>query len=271
MKKLLTLLLCFSMLYVASAQVACHADTARYRDSSAGVYPLPYEAQMSPNGGINRAACLGRPYRFVFTVKVADSLTFGGVRLPLDSVRLATNGAIAGLPAGITYSCNPPNCSFEKNTYGCVLLSGTPTAANPLTNYNLVITGTVVIQGFGISQTFPGNFAQGAYTLKLVATNSPECPPTTNYEATDALFSNLSFTPNPASQTLQLNFNTLTNNDLQINIIDLTGKILITQKQNFSVGQQTMNIETAWLPNGIYFLQIQQFDKTLTKKLIIQH
>jgi hypothetical protein len=271
MKKILSLSFCLSMVYAISAQVACFADTALYRNSAAGVYPLPYEAQVSPTGGINRAACLGRPYRFVFTVKVADSLTFGGVRLPLDSVRLATSGAIAGLPIGITYSCNPPTCNFQKNTYGCVLLTGTPTAANPLANYNLVITGTVVIQGFPISETFPGSFAPGSYTLKLVAANAPECPATTSNEDLNERFSNLSLAPNPASQNLKISFNALFDNELRFKIIDLTGKIVSTQKQMVSQGKQEIDVETALLPNGIYFLQIQQLDQTLTQKFIVQH
>ncbi len=271
MKKILLLFFYLFTFYRISAQVACLPDTASYRDSSAGVYPLPYEAQLSPNGGINRAACLGKPYRFVFTVKVADSLTFGGVRLPLDSVRLATSGAMTGLPNGISYKCNPPTCSFQKNTYGCVLLSGTPTAANQLGNYNLVITGTVVVQGFGISETFPGNFAPGSYTLRLVAANSAECPATTHNEEENNLLTNFTLMPNPAHQQLKITYNSLINSDLNIKVIDLMGKVWIAKTESNSQSQQEITIATDLLPNGIYFLQIQKNNKVFAQKFIIQH
>jgi hypothetical protein len=257
--------------FQSQAQIACFADTARYRDSTAGVFPLPYDAQLSPSGGINRPACLGKPYRFVFTVKVSDSISVSGMRLPLDSVRLAPSGAISGLLVGISYACNPPSCSFTKNTYGCVLLNGTPTVSNPLNNYNLVITGSVVIQGFPISQSFPGALSPGVYTLRLVAANSPDCPPTTENDERFLRNDNLQLMPNPANERMKIHFNAPPKNDLNIKIMDLMGNIWQNERLRTSEGEQNLSIETLSMPNGIYLLQMQQEGKIFIKRFVVQH
>jgi Secretion system C-terminal sorting domain len=270
MKPIFCLFLSVFLYFQSQAQVACLADTARYRDSTAGVFPLPYDAQLSPSGGINRPACLGKPYRFVFTVKVSDSISVSGTRLALDSIRLAPSGAITGLPVGMSYACNPPSCSFVKNTYGCVLLNGTPAVSNPLNNYNLVIAGSVVIQGFPLSQTFPGALSPGVYTLRLVAANSPDCPPTTQNDEI-SLNSNLQLMPNPANEMIKIHFNALQTTDLNLKIIDLMGNIWQNEHLRASKGEQNLSINTFTMPNGIYLLQMQHEGKTFIKRFAVQH
>ncbi len=270
MKPIFCLFLSIFLYFQSQAQVACLADTARYRDSTAGVFPLPYDAQLSPNGGINRPACLGKPYRFVFTVKVSDSISVSGTRLPLDSVRLAPSGAITGLPVGMSYACNPPSCSFIKNTYGCVLLNGTPAASNPLNNYNLVIAGSVVIQGFPLSQTFPGALSPGVYTLRLVAANSPDCPPTTENNEIQ-LNLNPQLMPNPANETIKIHFNAHQPADLNLKIMDLMGNIWQNELLRNLSGEQNLSIETVTMPNGIYLLQMQYAGNLFIKRFVVKH
>ena len=115
---------------------ACDPDTL-YRDSIAGVYPRPL-SDVNPNGGIDTFACIGQPFEFVFTVIIPDTFSFNGLLLTLLSAEIATSGAVTGLPAGMGYACNPPDCIFPADSIGCIVLQGIPDATNqPADLYNL--------------------------------------------------------------------------------------------------------------------------------------
>ncbi|MBK7303479.1 MAG: hypothetical protein IPI90_09535 [Saprospiraceae bacterium] len=55
-------------------------------------------------------------FEFNLTVKISDTVTIPGVPIPvnLNNAKIATKDAISGLPKGITYECNPPDCVFLK-------------------------------------------------------------------------------------------------------------------------------------------------------------
>ncbi|MFQ5448097.1 MAG: hypothetical protein ACE5FF_14330, partial [Saprospiraceae bacterium] len=110
MKRLSLTFLALSFFALASAQ-DCQPDEI-YADSSNGVYPLPYDSIISPNGGINECAVIGQPYEFTFTVVVGDTFTFGAFSFPLDSISVTS---VQGLPEGLNYACNPAtSCSFPS-------------------------------------------------------------------------------------------------------------------------------------------------------------
>lgn len=78
-------------------------------------------------------------------------------------------------------------------------------------------------------------------------------------------FINFEFYPNPANENIQIRIpNTLQN--LQINVLDITGKTLKT-----SLLRNTLNeLYVGDLPSGIYLLQLLTDKEHITKKLIIE-
>lgn len=268
MKKIFTLITFISCSFSLFAQV-CLPDTVRYRDSTAGVFPLPYDPLLSPNGGINKPACLGRPYSFTFTVKVSDSISFNGLRLPLDSLYIATTGAVTGLPTGISYSCNPPSCSFRRRTYGCIVLSGTPAQSNTLGDFQLRITGTAVLSGFPLQQTFPSANFPGEYKIRLLAANSTECTASTA-DALSEEVSGLQVAPNPNNGHARILLSSVFEGNIDIKIIDITGKILDRRSIRLFQGANSLELAAENLPNGIYMLQLAKGEKTMTGRFVIQ-
>jgi hypothetical protein len=68
------------------------------------------------------AGCPGQPYSATLTLGVpSDTLGFPVTNVVVDN--------ITDLPPGITYACEPSNCTFPGGTKGCIVLSGTPTTA----------------------------------------------------------------------------------------------------------------------------------------------
>jgi hypothetical protein len=266
-------------IFLAQAQTPCTPDN-RYRDSTAGVYPLPFVPVTNPNGGINKAACIGKAYSFVWTVKITDSVTVpnplgtGTITTAIDSVTLATTGAIQNLPTGITYACNPPSCVFKKNTMGCVALSGTATAANTVGVKKLVISGKVfgpliaLLYPQGYPLTFPGAIAEGEYNLNLYANGDTRCNVATK-ELTDV--SNLTATPNPTNGSTIIRFDAQINGEFQFTLRNSVGQEVLSTPLSITAGLNAFEINAQDLPNGVYFYSVSKGQLVSSQKLVVNH
>jgi hypothetical protein len=75
--------------------------------------------------------------------------------------------------------------------------------------------------------------------------------------------------PNPASTELNIVFELNNAASVKINMMDVTGKM----KKHYTVdaifGKNEMNIPTAELSSGMYFLTIQSGTQTISKKVLI--
>ncbi len=257
----------------ANAQ-ACQPDV-RYRDSLVGVYPLPVTAA-NPNGGINKPACIGRAFSFVFTVKISDTITALGRRFPLDSLTMATTGAVANLPTGLTYACNPGNCVFKKNTTGCVIIQGTPATSNMIKTYSLVISGKAFSSdplfqfGFpnGYSATFPGDLFPGEYNLRLLANNDPGCVSATN-DLTEV--SNFAAFPNPTNGKTVVTIESSVSDKFEFSLTNIMGQRLETRPLSIQAGTSAFEFNTSHLPNGIYMYALSKGSRVVSNKLIVNH
>ena len=74
-----------------------------------------------------------------------------------------------------------------------------------------------------------------------------------------ALISHIS--PNPTSSVINFDFYTPVKGELNYEITDLTGRVLISKIEMMEIGNAKINTVLDELPNGIYFLKIT-FDKT---------
>ena len=257
----------------ANAQ-ACQPDI-RYRDSLVGVYPSPVTAA-NPNGGITKPACVGRPFSFVFTVKISDTITAFGRKFPLDSLTMTTTGAVANLPTGLTYACNPGNCVFKKNTTGCVVIQGTPAATNTLKTYNLVISGKAFssdpffLLGFpnGYPAEFPGDLFPGEYRLRLLANNDPGCVSATN-DLTEV--SNFTAFPNPTNGKTVITIESSMSDKFEFSLTNIMGQRLETRPLSIQAGTSAFEFNTSHLPNGIYIYALSKGSRVVSNKLIVNH
>jgi hypothetical protein len=268
----LVAILCVFSAIQAHAQ-ACQPD-AQYRDSLVGVYPSPVTAA-NPNGGIKKAACIGKPYSFVFTVKIADTITVPLVgKIPLDSLTMATTGAVAGMPTGLTYACNPANCIFKKNTTGCVIIQGTPAATNTVKSYPLVISGKAFSSAIsflypnGYGTTFPGDLFPGSYDLKLLAANDPGCISATN-DLKEV--SNFTASPNPTNGKTIITIESSVSDNFEFTLTNVMGQRLERRTLNIQAGTSAFQFDASNLPNGIYIYALSKGSRVVSNKLIVNN
>jgi Secretion system C-terminal sorting domain len=83
-------------------------------------------------------------------------------------------------------------------------------------------------------------------------------------------FTITSIAPNPTSENLSVKFETTENTEVTINVLDIFGKVVLTQKVNTVSGFNSSNVETSQIPSGSYFLNINDGINTVTQRIIKQ-
>ncbi|MES2761972.1 MAG: T9SS type A sorting domain-containing protein [Bacteroidota bacterium] len=74
--------------------------------------------------------------------------------------------------------------------------------------------------------------------------------------------------PNPASHNLSIAINSKENSKGQVNILDISGKVISSQNITLETGKNVMSQNTTELPSGIYFVQVKCNSSFITKKLV---
>ncbi len=251
-------LILFNFFWILGIQSQNCLPDSTLRDSSAGVYPKPV-SPTNPNGGISKKACINKPYEFVFTVVVPDTVVVPAFPSPiaLEKVAIDTINAITGLPKGISYACNPPDCIFNKNTYGCLVLRGTADNTNSPGDFKPIIKMTLTINlGFPFPYVteYPGPAFPGEYILTLVSEN--DCASASNQ---GDLVLNYWY-PNP-NQGILLN---RSNQAEQIKIIDAQGRVVkFIQHPENQIDLNSLNL------HGLFYIQWIEGKKFLRQQLII--
>lgn len=262
MKKFLLLLLTAASFSAVQAQT-CVRDSSVLLNDTVVIAPLPY----SDNYQVYALAeaCIGQPYLQSFTLEVPTSFTFQGITLPITSVNIATSGALAGQPVGITYLCDPPNCVFNANTLGCILLYGTPTAVNVADTFSLVLSAIVQTQFAPVPVTFPGAVAPGSYFLVVNAANN--CS-SSAYDLHSQIIG-IKNQPNPFGQQTTIDVESITTGEFQFEVFDLLGKKVQQQSIHLFEGNNQFTFDAGNLSDGTYFYSLSNREGKVSRVMVI--
>jgi Secretion system C-terminal sorting domain len=76
--------------------------------------------------------------------------------------------------------------------------------------------------------------------------------------------------PNPTSENLTIRFENIDKEEIQVNVIDIVGKIVLTQTLTTEKGINQASINSANLPSGQYILQLSNTTQRLNRKFVKQ-
>ena len=267
MKKTLLLFGFFAFCIALNAQeVACEPDQS-FADSARVVSPLPLDPATGEGGIEMFPVCIGDPYELVFTIKIGDSATVQGFTLDLFRAEIATSGAVAGLPEGLNYFCNPPDCVFQDTTLGCIVIKGTATENNSIDTNSLVITATAILDVLGnFTSTIPGPLFAGE--LNLVVKNQGEC---SSVSTSDFLAKNLTLgnIPNPVIDRTLIEVSSEISGDFQFHVFDVAGKLMHREKVQLTIGYNAFNYDASKLGEGMYIYTLSNELGAVSQKMIV--
>lgn len=181
----------------------------------------------------------------------------------------ACNGVGASAPISVTFNASP-------TAAGTMTLSG-----NVATFTNTSTSAASYSWDFGdftnSSATAPAHAyaVNGTYTVVLTAINA-NCTDTISFivDVTVGLnelasSSNLTIFPNPANETVKVAFEQNTNDLIQIELIDATGRV-ITQVNSLEIGTNKVSFDVANLSSGFYTVRLTNANGSENQKLMIQ-
>ncbi len=249
MKTFLTFLAVLGFCPPAHSQV-CIPNPLAVLAGIPGLYPLPTDSL--PPGA------LGVAYSETITVIVPSDTTLdlsaitGIPGLPTMSLTINYEklNSISGLPSGIAHACNPSNCEWPGSGNGCIKLSGTPTQNGPFTvsldlDLNVEVpAGVPIIGGSPLDVPLP-------ITYDLVIE-----PLVVGLEQNSFPAMTMSVSPNPAGDFINVNFDANVSGEFTIGIYDGNGRNITVENGYAAMGINTIQLNTAAFPSGIYLLRL---------------
>lgn len=277
MKRLFLLMTTICLLSGINAQT-CLPDTTLA--DTIVISPFPYDAEMSPDGGLKDTACVGLQYAYTMTVNVPDTFQTALGDAPLIHVAFATQGAITYDPPlpNFTYVCNPPDCVFPGGETGCVEIQGIAVESE-IGSHLALFTGVVVVESI-----------LGPLTVDIMFPdpNSPIVPPG-EYDLVvrdPATFDNcdgvvgtndylkevfsLSNRPNPFSGFTQIEVQSLISGEYDFKVTSLLGQEVHRERVQIVQGTNTIDFDGSQLPNGIYLYALTDGRASVSQKMIVQ-
>lgn len=204
-----------------------------------------------------KPACIEEPYNQSVTINVQPFITVSGVAIPVSSISIPTAGAIQNLPAGLSYSCDPPNCVFNANTLGCMLLYGTPVSSNTAPDTLDLIIGAVVVSPLlgPIPVTFPNNGATPDDHYYLILRPTGQCTVSGAVEPA-ATFGAARALPNPFSGQTSIELQSAQAGNARFEVFDLFGRPLHGETLQLAEGENQFPYDGSLLPDGAYFFSL---------------
>lgn len=233
-------------------------------NDSVGVFPLPYVE--GEGGGIPDTACLNTPYQTNFTI-VVDTFTIGTVEAVPDFLVI---DSVLNLPEGLTFKCNPEDCTYLPQEPGCASIYGIPTGDAGV--YSLEIYGTAFFLGGAISQAiaFPDpSIAPGEYLLYVREEGSENCTVISSLPESPEAINSVSIAPNPFNGFTQVSINAEESGSYLFTVTDLLGKVVATQNTNVTVGDNQFTFDGSNLAKGVYIYSLSQGKNVVSGKFVV--
>ena len=76
--------------------------------------------------------------------------------------------------------------------------------------------------------------------------------------------------PNPATNHLAVTFNTTATTHMQIQLVDISGRVVFEKAEDAAQGNNMLNINVSGYSKGIYFLTLRSENTTQVKKIVIE-
>ena len=191
---------------------------------------------------------------------------FGNVDVTVNHLII---DSISGLPSngqdGFEYNCTPSNCTFPAETFGCLILYGTPWEELGGTTIPIQIHATLNGTGMVFGNPINNN-------MPLVFDFDIEVLPRDIQTNTNSIGkkNQLQVFPNPTSDVATLKVNSLEKGTLQVNIVNLLGVRVFSESNNNFDGIYNKQISKNKLGTGIFFVSVIINGKETVSKLIIK-
>lgn len=188
--------------------------------------------------------------------------------LPSIAINSVKIWQVNGLPSGLSYACNPTNCTYTPNSLGCINVYGTPEKAG---DYPLeVIFKIYPLAGLSIDYPVSG------YTVHIYPPNATNLDPTAGFiqdeDRIDSLFryqavNNLIVDDSKLDIYFGMDFD---QTEVLFSMTNSLGQAIIRKNLiGYRNKENHIEVDVSDFPDGIYFITIYQRKRKISKKVVI--
>lgn len=247
MKKIITLIASFVIL---GSKIAFSQCTPNPAITQPGIYP-DSATGLTP-------AIVNQPYVQDMQLKVpVDTVVTIGplpVTVPITSIELVS---FSGLPAGLSYTCNPANCTFPGGSNGCVAVTGTPTVAGVYQITAVTKTNATI---FGVPNSQYDTINYYFLTVTTASGLSEDGKPAMT------MSQNM---PNPTEDFTTIVYNLPTAGDVEFYMHNMIGKEVYHRTYNGDQGENILKLDVRDFTPGVYMYSISVNGESITKRMVI--
>ncbi|MCB0630431.1 MAG: T9SS type A sorting domain-containing protein [Saprospiraceae bacterium] len=230
------------------------------------VFPLPYQDTI-PGTGIMDTACVNSYFETVIQFQIPAEYESPFGTIPINSVDVATEGAVQDAPAGFDYVCNPPNCVFQKDSTGCIVLFGTPDVGSEAV-YDLKIS--ILIRSLiDVPLTLPdGALVTGNYFLHVKEEGYAGCTPLATREFLNDYIT-LTNVPNPFGDHTEIRVSSLLSGNFSFGVFNMLGQRVHQRSVYLNEGANFLPFDGSRLSNGMYHYVLHNQRGLVSGKMMI--
>ncbi|MFM7014697.1 MAG: T9SS type A sorting domain-containing protein [Bacteroidota bacterium] len=247
MKKIFTILASFILLGSNIAFSQCTPNTSItqpgiFPDSATGLTP----------------AVMNQPYTQIMQMRVpVDTVVSIGplpVTVPIVSIELMS---FTGLPAGLSYSCNPASCVYPGGSNGCVAITGTPTVSG---HFPLIAVTKTIATVFGVPTPQYDTLTYYYLDVTTSAGLSESGVPTLS------MSQNM---PNPTEDFTSIIYNLPSTSEVEFYMHNMIGKEVYHRTYNGDQGENVIKLDVRDFTPGVYMYSISVNGESITKRMVI--
>lgn len=253
MKKLYTTL--FALAFGIAGYSQC---TPAGGFSNPGIYPPQGSTFRDDSVYVLPAAPLNSTYNQTINllIPVDSTITMGGLTITadIDSMRVV---GINNMPSWLSYACDNSGCSWLGGDYGCLNFSGTvPSTGNTwLMDAELEVAAN--LGSFGqVVDTVPVYIEVTAQTVSIRENAVSRAP---------------SVGPNPISDRVSIEYTAIQNQNYHFELMDVTGRMIHSQKGVFTTGKNQVHINRNNWPEGMYLYRLRIDGEIHTGRLVVNN
>ncbi len=76
--------------------------------------------------------------------------------------------------------------------------------------------------------------------------------------------------PNPTTSDLTITYNSMVNSSMSLQIVDQTGRVVLTKQVNCTTGNNTHRMDVSNIASGVYQLQVVRGNQSVARKIVIE-
>jgi N-acetylmuramoyl-L-alanine amidase/Secretion system C-terminal sorting domain len=197
----------------------------------------------------------------------------GGGNNVIGAHYCAKNGNTMGICMLGTFTSIAPTDTALRTLEKIIVWKCTDANINPLASANHVAGNIKTIEGHrsGCSTECPGDMTYALLeSIRINVSKIVNSCQSTSYDDLDG-GNSIEIYPNPSNGLFQIAFKQPLIHDLDIQITDVSGRLVFQKKYNSNELNQTLSIQLPNdFPNGLYLMNLKSADWVATKKILIE-